>query len=224
MTTPDDRIASYIDRLVEDARPVRRLWPPILRLTGWLGVVLVVGVALWLVGLRQDVVARLTAPRFCAELVCLGGAALVAAWLALRGAVPGLDGGSGRLVLVGTIATAMSLCLVQSPAPATSLFVLRFVEAGVPCAGRALLLVVAPWAALLWAVRRGAPLRPTSTYALGGLAASLAAYALMRLRCGLDEPFHVVVWHGAPVLLATAVAAAVGLASARSHRVPTSPP
>jgi hypothetical protein len=67
-----------IGRLVEAARPVRRLWPPWARLSAWFGLGLVVVVAA-LRGLRPDLTARLREPMLLIELaILLAGAALLA--------------------------------------------------------------------------------------------------------------------------------------------------
>jgi hypothetical protein len=218
-TSTDDRIASLIDRLVESARPVRRLWPPAARLVAWLGVLLAVGTVVEIAGLRPDVGARLASPGFLAEIACLGAATVAGAWVALRGAVPGLDAGRGRRVLAATVVAGGALGLAGTRfSPATPFA--TFVDAGVPCALTSVVLALVPWAAVLWAVRRGVTLRPVPTYAAAGLAASLAAYALMRLRCPLDETVHVAVWHGTPVVFSTILAAAVGIVAWRHRRPP----
>jgi hypothetical protein len=212
----------FIDRLVEDARPVRRLWSPAVRLGVWLGVLLAVAAGVVIAGVRPDVAARLGSPGFLVELGCLAAATLAAAWLALRGAVPGLESPAGRGVLGATLVAGAVLGLAgMRPALAPTLA--SFVGAGIPCALSSVALALVPWAALLWAVRRGAPLSPVLTCAVGGLAAALGAYVLMRLRCPLDETLHVAAWHGAPVVLATIAAAAVGVLLVRARRVARSP-
>lgn len=221
MTTPDDRIDAYIARLVEGARPVRRLWTPRRRLAAWLGGLGAVAAAVGVAGLRPDLATRLAAPGFVVELACLAVATLAAGWIALRGAVPGLDGGRGAGVLAASALTGGTLGLLHTrlslatPLP-------TFVDQGWPCIVSTLVLTVLPAATLLWAVRRGVALRPAVTGAAAGLGASLAAYALMRLRCPLEDTLHVIVWHGGAILVATLVAAALGaaLAGARAAARP----
>ena len=218
MTTTDDRIASLIDRLVADVRPVRRLWPPAMRLMAWLGVVAAVAVALLIVGVRRDVSLRLTTPGFGAELLFVGTAAILAARIALRGAVPGLDDdGLGRLTLVATLIGGGLFGVVQTGASFATSFA-SFVERGIPCAVTSLILAALPWMTVLWAVSRGLPLKPAQSLAAAGLAAALAAYVLMRLRCGVDESLHVIIWHGGPLVIATCVAAGAGLVLRRARR------
>jgi hypothetical protein len=211
MTTRDDRIASLIDRLVDDARPVRRLWSPAIRLAAWLGILLVVAAALAIAGVRPDVAARLASPGFVAELACLGVATVAAAWIALRGAVPGLEGGPGRSAARrndrrGRGARSRAI----ATRAATSFGLRRHRHPVRHPVRRARSRAVR---ALLWAVRRGGCAR--RRLAPPASAAALGAYALMRLRCSLDETLHVAIWHGAPGVLATIAAAAIGLVLAR---------
>lgn len=222
MKTPaGDRIGSLIEQLAHDARPVRPLWPPAARLLGWIAVAIGVGAIVTGVGLRAGIVARLT-PGFLAELGSLGAASVAAAWIALRGVVPGLDDGSGRRVLAAAIVIAGTLGLVGTRlAFAPSLA--SFVQTGVHCAVATLVITLAPWGVLLWAIRRGAALRPGPTYAAAGLAASMWAYLLMRVRCPLDETSHIAVWHGIPVVLIVAASAIVGVMLRRSRRLTQSP-
>jgi hypothetical protein len=211
------RIQSLIDQLVRDAGPVRRLWSPGTRLASWLAGLGALATALAVAGLRPDLGARLAGPGYLAELVSLVVATIAAGWVALRGAVPGLDAGGGRRTLAATIVAAGALGLAgTSLSPATSLS--DFVQTGLPCFLKSIALALAPGAVMFWAIWRGAPLRPTVTSAVGGLAAALGAYLLMRLSCPLEETGHLAVWHGGPVLLATIAGALAGIALAGRYR------
>jgi hypothetical protein len=214
MAAPDDRIESCIEQLVADARPVRRLRSPAVRLLAWVGVVLAVAAVATTAGLRRDVAARIASPIFLAELACLGAAAIGFAGIALGGAVPGLHDARGRRALPAILLAGGLVSAAWTGFPFATSFA-GFVERGVACAVSSVVLAFVPWAVLLWAVRRGLPLRPGRTFAAGGLAASLAAYALMRLRCSADDVLHVAVWHGGPVVIATCAAAVVGVVLTR---------
>ena len=218
MNPPDDRIDSLIDGLVASARPVHRLWPPAVRLVAWLGVLLAVVGASVIAGLRAGAASRLASPVFAAELVCLGAATIAGALLALRGSVPGLDGGPARRALIVALVAGGALGAVDTRLSlATPLA--SFIDAGIPCAVSSVVIALVPWVTMLWAIGRGMPLRSAPTCAAGGLAASVATYALMRVRCPLDETLHVAVWHGLPVVLATVAAAALGALLVRARRI-----
>lgn len=74
------------------------------------------------------------------------------------------------------------------------------------------MLAALPWAVLLVGIRRGAPLAPMRAGLFAGAAAFSAATLLNRLWCASDEPLHLFVWHGLPLVMGPAVSAALGLA------------
>jgi hypothetical protein len=65
-------------------------------------------------------------------------------------------------------------------------------------------------AALLAAVRRGAPVRPLRAATLAGLAAAGFSAALYSLFCNEDSPLFYVSWYGLAVLAATGLTAVIG--------------
>jgi hypothetical protein len=221
-TSADDRIVRVIDGLVRDARPVRRLWHPTVRLSAWLGVLIAATALLTIVGLRPGLVERLLSALFLGELVCLGTATIAAARIAIRAAVPGLDDGLGRPFLVASIAAGAVLSLSQTRL-AIGVPPVKFVEAGIPCALSSIIIAAVPALAIVWAVGRGAPLRPAWAGSIGGMAAGIWAYVLMQLRCRLDETVHVIVWHGVPVIIVATASAAITVAVARARRARVSP-
>ena len=71
------------------------------------------------------------------------------------------------------------------------------------------LLGIAPLAILLWAIRRGAPTRPSLSGALAGLAAGGIAASFYAAHCVDDSPLFVASWYTIAVAL---LALAGGLA------------
>ena len=110
------------------------------------------------------------------------------------------------LVLIGT-----ALVLVGEPMR-TGYPLGEFLHVGIGCALQTCVLAALPWMALWWAVKRGAPMRGAAAGASTGAAALLFAFALMRIRCPIDEPLHLVTWHLMPVLVLTALSALAGAA------------
>ncbi len=218
MSTPDARVDALIDRLATAAGPVRRLRPPAVRLMGWLAMVVAVAAGVAAAGLRRDVGVRLASPVFLAELACLGAAAVAAAWIALRGSVPGLDDRRARRVLFVAIVAGVVLGLADSQPPQATP-IASFVGRGIPCATWSIIAALAPAAVLLVAVWRGLPLRSVASSGAAGLASALVAYAILRVRCSLDEMLHVAIWHGGPVVVVTCAAAIAGACVARARRI-----
>jgi hypothetical protein len=200
---------AWVAALVADARPVRPLWGPGVRLAGWLLV------ATALVGLygglspRPDLRGHLGQPAFVIELAALGALATWLAWLASRGAFP--DRVSTQAEHHGAaalLAAAIATALVRPPDWNVTLA--AFVAAGVPCLATTLGLALAPALVLLGAAARGAPLVPRWTGALAGGTGVLTAYVAMRLHCPLDDGLHLLFWHALPIGLGTALCAAAG--------------
>jgi len=146
-----------IDRLVTDARPVRRLWRPEVRLLVWLAVVALVAIVVGERFVRSDLERKLQSPSFLIEVAAMLVAGGLLGLEALRTAVPGYR---HSRVTVGTIiATLTIVALLQLRQPIhwgwTPDVFLKF---GLLDLLRTAVLVVVPWVWLLVALRRGAPL------------------------------------------------------------------
>ena len=206
-----------IDHLVMDARPVRRLWPPGVRLGIWLAVSALVAVVLGRPYLRPDVVRRLESPTFVLEIAAMLLAGSLLGLEALRAAVPG---SSPSRLAMGIIITAVALVSVlQFRQPIhwgwTPDF---FLALGEFCLWRTAVLVVIPWMWLLVALRRGVPLASARAAALAGAAAFGLTFVVMRFCCRMDELLHLTVFHVLPVLVGTALSAGLGLLLLRRRR------
>lgn len=83
--------SELIDRLARDARPVRRLRPPLWRTALWLAAALPATAAVVaIMGLRPDLPAELDDPLFLLRLAGAFGTAMAAGWAALAAGVPGM--------------------------------------------------------------------------------------------------------------------------------------
>jgi hypothetical protein len=210
MVTPERHVA-LVDHLVRASQPVRRLWPVRARFAVWLACGTAVGVMFARVWARPDLALKLHDRTFVLGLGMLGAASALATMLALRSAVPGRAPTriETAIVLVMVAAAAMSFW-----APATSGLAAR----GWPCCLWTLALAAGPWAALLVAIRRGAPLHDESAAAFAGGAALLFATALLRTACVDDGPVHWLTWHLGTAAVATLGSAPIAAAWLRTWR------
>jgi hypothetical protein len=202
------------DRLTAALWPASPLWSPWARLAAWLGLALAVVALAAGVGLRDDLRAAVDRPGYLFGLAILLSGAGLAAALALLVAVPGRLGGrrawslgAGLLVL----AVAASLLGEAGVAPAS-----RTLLADLRCVACVGMFGLVPWIALYAAVGRAAPLDGRTTALCVGAAAFLVGAAAVRVACPYDDVTHLLVWHGAPVALWTALSTM--LASARLVR------
>ncbi|HSP96044.1 MAG TPA: NrsF family protein [Candidatus Dormibacteraeota bacterium] len=193
---------TLIDSFVAGAAPVRRLWPTAARLAVWVAAWAAFALAV-AASMDWAPLARLDSGRIAAEVIVALVAILLWGALALRAAVPGQTPRAGRVALA--LVVALIPLLFWHPAPGPEPF-----SNGVRCAVRTVALALLPGLAMLWAVRRGAPLAPRRAAALGGGTGLLSAYLLMRLLCSVDQPAHLFVWHVLPVVAGVALAAAAG--------------
>jgi hypothetical protein len=208
---------ALIERLVADARPVRRLWPPGARLVLWMALTAALLASPAARVLRADLSLRLASPGFLLEeaLLLLGAALL--GLEALRGAVPGCP--PRRAVIVaGSTALALALVWMLREPVHGAWTAETFLELGRPCLWRALAWGALPWLLMTVALRRGLPLARRRTGALAGAATWALVCAALRMCCQTDEVLHLGAFHVAPFLagvLASALVAPLVLAERR---------
>lgn len=199
-----------ISRLADEARPVRRIWSPGIRLAIWLGILGVIIVAACsMIGLRPDAPEKLGQVSFVAQIAVLLMVAVASAALALRAAVPGQEppvGVSAGVIVLVLGALAADYAQHQAP----RIDAAQFVAMGWSCALATIVVAAVPLLVLLGAVRRGATFTPGLAGVLAGAAAFFAAAAALRLVCPLDERWHLLVWHLGPVALGLAGSLGLG--------------
>lgn len=200
---------STVHRIVADLRPVRRLWPLSLRLAVWAALEAGVLVFVAYHSDRSDLAQDLANPWYLLDIAAFILTGVVGATLALRAAIPGREPQPAETGFLVVLASASPLLLVHQPFNGT-VPVGTFVDAGLPCALGTFLFAAVPWLALLWAVKRGAPLSAGLDGALIGTAAFFSSFATMRINCPIDEATHLLVWHFLPTLIGVALSAWAG--------------
>ncbi len=208
---------SVTARLIADLRPVRPLWSFRTRFTLWTGFGLVSFAVVVATSCRPDIAAELRDPAFVLHLAVLLAAAACTGALALRAAVPGGEPARAAIFLTGGLVAAAFLLALAVPAGA-AVVSQEFVARGITCVLWTAVLALPPWLGLLVALRRGAPLAPRTAAALAGAAAVLLTAAVLRTACPIEERWHLIVWHLAPVSVAAAVSAALAAAWLRRWR------
>ncbi len=204
-----DRERALVDRLVADARPVRRLWSPGARLVLWLVLAAVVlSVPAGRV-LREDVSLRLRDPAFVFEQGLLLLAGVLLGLEAFRAAVPGRAHGSATTI-AGWSALLLAI-LWMLRAPVHGAWTLdAFLAIGRPCLRRAFVWAVVPWAGLLVALRRGVPLEGRRAGLLAGAATWALVCAALRVCCQTDEFLHLGTFHAFPLIAGALLSAVLG--------------
>lgn len=198
MVTPEHHDA-LVDRLVQETTPVRRLWSVRARFA----VFAILGLAA--IGLavvaspRPDLTLRWRDPSYALGFGLLIAATCATGFLALRSSVPDRFPSRAESVLVALlVVAAAAVTALPNSAPHGT------VTPEWLCAVRTIVVAALPWILLLVAIRRGAPVRLTTTAAYAGAAALLLSTAILRTGCPQDGPVHWLAWHFAAVALGVA--------------------
>jgi hypothetical protein len=191
-----------INRTIKDFKPVKRLWPVRARLACWilleLAILLLAGAFLGYPALASaiDKTGLMLSEAF-PMLV-----SIAAAFLALRGAVPGREVTPRELALLVAVIIG-ALVIGSDPLAGAS----GFSQSGL-LAVQLFEFAALPWLVLFWAVRRGVPLQPEKTGALVGLAAFSFALAILGLIEYQDR--SALIWLALYGILLTAFSAGAG--------------
>jgi hypothetical protein len=162
-------------------------------------------------GVRPDIARALQTWRFDAKLIttllCVG----VALWVTMRVVRPGTDPArtvGAMLLPLLTLAGAIACELAATPADTWSV---RAIGTNSRlCLVSITVLAVAPLAALLVALRAGAPRSPAMAGAAAGLLAGGLAATLYAVHCPDDSPLFVALWYTLAMAVVAAAGAAIG--------------
>jgi hypothetical protein len=196
--------------LAADATPQPRLRPARIALLGFAAMVLVVGLFLGVIGLRDGLAEALMTPVVAAKTLLPALLCALVAPVALRQVRPGAEGLRTALVLVPlTVAAGLWIWAFATVPP-----VLRFADwmpvAVVECLGLILLLSLVPLGLVLRLMGQGASTAPVRAGALAGLAVGCGVAAGYSLFCTKDNPLFYVTFYGMAILLVTGLGGLLG--------------
>ena len=203
---------ALIQELANSAAPVRRLPGPCARMLLWLALSIpVLAAVIWLM-MPSDIkpIATLADRRFLLEEAVLLVTALTAALAAFASVVPGYD---RRVLLIPLVPLAVWLaslgegCWRNWVALGANGLTLR---ADWDCLPPAILIGIVPSIAMVVMLRRGAPLLPRVSIALGALAVAALANLGLRLFHVGDASVMVLFWHLGGAAVLTGLAALAG--------------
>jgi hypothetical protein len=194
---------ALIQELANSAAPVQRLPAPWARMLIWLAIsVPILATVIWLLMPSDNPVATIADRRFLIEEAALLVTALTAALAAFGSVVPGYD---RRILLIPLLPLAAWLaslgegCWRNWVALGANGLTLR---PDWDCLPPAILIGIVPSIAMVVMLRRGAPLLPRISIALGALAVAAIANLGLRVFHVGDASVMVLFWHlgGAAVL------------------------
>lgn len=197
----------FINRLVADLQPVRPLKRPWARAVLWLGLALPYVVAVvWTKLMMIDPAQIVFDARFIIEQAATIATALTAAIAAFCSVIPGFD---RRMLLLPLVPFGLWLASVGHGCVQDWL---RLGADGLSirpdwdCLPSAAIIGIVPAAAMVAMLRKGAPLHPRLTLALGALAVASVANFGLQFAHVRDASIMVLAWH----LGAAAVLSALG--------------
>jgi len=161
-------------------------------------------------GLRPDMVAAL-APLTLPKTVLPVALAVLALMLAWRSAHPGQGVGRLGLLLLAVPAVAAMFGFVRLVGADPSGWLAEAQGASIAkCLVSIPALAAVPLAALLWSLRRGAPLSPARLGFAAGLVAGGLSAALYSLHCNEDSPLFWSLWYSLGILVTGVAGALIG--------------
>lgn len=202
---------SLIERLVEDVRPIRRLFNPSQRAALWVAVALV-SIALGLVrfGIRRDIADAVYNAGFLLRIGLLASTLWLGVVTAFRLAVPGYDSRAfarwwplvalGALVGVTAAEVAATAMVGELGSPLRSWLCIRKVT----FAG------AIPALLSVFLIQRASTIEPFWTGLLGLMAAGAAGALTAEIACPIRAPLHIMLWHILPVVATTGLGVLVG--------------
>lgn len=142
---------------------------------------------------------------FACSLIAIGSVFL------LRSALPGRDGRKPYVLsfapLLAIAAAGVAVLAFGRPAPWVEML---FGTQWATCLLCIPLYAVVPFAALIWALRQGAPTDPRSTGAIAGLVAGAIGAAAYAFQCPDDSIPFIAVWYGGVIALCALVGSLLG--------------
>jgi hypothetical protein len=208
MTTDTEKL---IERLAEAAEPVRPLSHPWMRTAAWLLVAIpYVALVVLVVSPRADLLTKALEWRYLVEQLAALATGITAAIAAFATVIPGYD---RKFLFLPALPLAIWLGSLGEGCVQDWI---RFGPDGVSlqpdwfCFPAIVLVGAVPAIAIAVMLRRGAPLTPHVTAALGGLAAAGLGNFGLRLFHSQDASLMVLVWQVGTVFILTAMAAWAG--------------
>lgn len=200
-----------IERLAEIGEPVRPLPRPWIRTATWLLVAIpYVALVVFVVSPRADLISKASEWRYVVEQVAALATGMTAATAAFATVIPGYD---RKFLFLPVLPVAIWLGSLGQGCVQDWV---RFGRDGISlqpdwfCFPAIVLVGAIPAIAIAVMLRRGAPLTPHMTTALGGLAAAGLGDFGLRLFHAQDASLMVLVWQVGTVCILTAAAAWAG--------------
>lgn len=166
----------------------------------------------WQIGTRPDVMTvAMQSWEFVFKFVVTLGVAIPAYLLARQAMRP--DGNVTSVVpllFVAPVMLAIAMGYTAMNMPSETVVSTVMAPNWSKCVSLIAVLAVAPFAALFYAMRQGAPANPALAGAICGLLSAAIAATLYASHCDMDSPLFVGVWYPVGIAAVTAIGAVAG--------------
>jgi hypothetical protein len=203
----DDLIAAMAADLPTRTTPVSRA----VMIALGLSLPVTLAILAFAVHVRPGLLGMLFEPRILFKFVFTLSLLAAAYWLTMRITRPGIDAGPARLALAGVFALllgAVAIELTTLPAGAWGRAMIG--TYALPCVVLITVFSAAPLAALLYALKSGAPDSPALAGAAAGLVAGSIGAAVYATHCIEDSPLFLALWYTIGISAVTLLGAAIG--------------
>ncbi len=203
--------AELMRALADEAQPVRRLRSPFARMAIWFLIsIFWVALVVLFKGVRPDLTAKLVDARWMLEVLAALATSLMAATAAFCTVVPGRPKWEHAMPLLPASVWLGVLAVGCYQAWRQSGDLVAQITPDWACFPGIVMTGIGPAIVMVAMLRRGAPLSPRLSIALGALAAAALAEVGLRLFHQQDASIMVLVWQGGTVCLLSAVAGLSG--------------
>lgn len=205
---------SLIGNLTEELEPTKPMAHPFIRMMPWCALVLVyVYLVVEYVGVRHDLGAKLTDPRFIFEISIISFVGITALISSNYLCVPDMRGRSWMIALPFT---GLGLFSIWSVIHAIMIEGEHMPQLHIDhCMGEGAFMAVIPLAMLLFMMRKGATTRPLLMASMNVLTVISISYIGLRMTCAMDSVGHTVVGHLLPYI---GIGLVLGLAARKLYK------
>ncbi len=194
--------SDLLDRLADDAAPVRRANAALFVCVYAAGFVLSLLFVIFAMKVRPDLMQVWGTLIFAFKLLASGIVAAGGAVLLLRAGQPGRAGfaSAGQLAALGSLLFLVPLVIAFAAAPAAEAEVMANTTWMRDCLTGITLATIPVWAASVFWLRKSAPTKIEQTSWIAGLASASAGTTAFALHCPYDSFTYVGLWYLAAIL------------------------
>jgi len=169
------------------------------------------GLLLYVVQVRPDIWSALQTPGFDFKLAFLAILSLSSLWLVSRSSRPGTSPRPALIALAASFSLLLAALVLELLVVPSAFWMPRLIgNMSLQCTLLIPTMAIAPLAAILFAMRAGAPDNTTAAGAAAGLLAGAIGATFYAPHCPNDSPLYIAVWYLIGIAAVTVVGSLIG--------------